>query len=70
MENNTKPLPLNTTTHGKTCPICGKNSYSPAGIHPQCAIQQADAPRQKKLADEKRARKLREESSKAVTAKR
>jgi hypothetical protein len=27
------------------CPICGKASYSAGGIHPQCAMQQADAPR-------------------------
>src|SRR5437868_11037237 len=27
------------------CPICGKPSYSLGGIHPQCAIQQADEPR-------------------------
>ena len=26
------------------CPICGTPSYSLGGIHPQCAIQQADAP--------------------------
>jgi hypothetical protein len=34
--------------------VCGKRSYSLHGIHPQCAVQQADAPRQKKLAEEKR----------------
>jgi endogenous inhibitor of DNA gyrase (YacG/DUF329 family) len=27
------------------CPICGKASYSLGGIHPQCAMQQADEPR-------------------------
>jgi predicted RNA-binding Zn-ribbon protein involved in translation (DUF1610 family) len=27
------------------CPICGKASYSPGGVHPQCAMQQADEPR-------------------------
>jgi hypothetical protein len=27
------------------CPICGKATYSLGGIHPQCAMQQADAPR-------------------------
>jgi hypothetical protein len=26
----------------KTCPICGKVSYSLAGIHPQCAQKRAD----------------------------
>ena len=29
----------------KLCPICGKASYSVGGVHPQCAIEQADAPR-------------------------
>ena len=27
------------------CPICGKPAYSLGGIHPQCAMQQADEPR-------------------------
>ena len=27
------------------CPICGKATYSLGGIHPQCAMQQADEPR-------------------------
>lgn len=31
------------------CPICGTPSYSLGGIHPQCAIEQADAPRLNKL---------------------
>ncbi len=69
MENNSKPLPLYTNPAGKVCPICGKTSYSASGIHPQCAIQQADAPRQKKLADEKRAKKARELASKIAAAK-
>jgi hypothetical protein len=43
---------------GKQCPVCGKTSYSAVGIHPQCAVQQADAPRRKLLAAEKRARAL------------
>jgi hypothetical protein len=25
------------------CPVCGKVSYSSAGIHPQCAVNRADA---------------------------
>ena len=25
------------------CPICGTTAYSPGGIHPQCAVSQADA---------------------------
>jgi hypothetical protein len=31
------------------CPVCGKASYSPGGIHPQCAMQQADEPRLARL---------------------
>lgn len=27
------------------CPICGRASYSVGGVHPQCAMQQADEPR-------------------------
>jgi hypothetical protein len=39
-------------------------SYSVGGIHPQCAVEQADAPRKKLLAEEKRAReRLKRESS-------
>jgi endogenous inhibitor of DNA gyrase (YacG/DUF329 family) len=26
----------------KACPICGKPSYSLAGVHPQCSQRQAD----------------------------
>ena len=26
-----------------TCPVCGKTAYSHGGIHPQCAVSQADA---------------------------
>jgi endogenous inhibitor of DNA gyrase (YacG/DUF329 family) len=31
------------------CPICGKASYSAGGVHPQCAMQQADEPRLARL---------------------
>jgi endogenous inhibitor of DNA gyrase (YacG/DUF329 family) len=31
------------------CPVCGKASYSPGGIHPQCAMQLADEPRLARL---------------------
>lgn len=51
-----KPAPLFPTVPGKLCPICGKRSYSPAGIHPQCAVKQADAPRQILLAEAKKER--------------
>lgn len=38
----------------RMCPVCGKRTYSHVGVHPQCAVQQADAPRQAKLAEERR----------------
>jgi hypothetical protein len=31
------------------CPVCGTPSYSLGGVHPQCAIQQADEPRIQRL---------------------
>jgi hypothetical protein len=31
------------------CPVCQKPAYSLGGIHPQCALEQADAPRLVKL---------------------
>ena len=49
-----KPAPAAQVSGGKICPVCGKSSYSRDGIHPQCAIEQADLPRQKKLAAEKK----------------
>jgi hypothetical protein len=45
------------------CPICGKPTYSAGGIHPQCAMQQADEPRLKRL----RAAKSSESKSKKST---
>ena len=52
--NSKKPNPLFIEPSGSVCPVCGKRSYSLRGIHPQCAVQQADAPRQKLLAAEKK----------------
>ena len=34
------------------CPICGKAAYSLGGIHPQCAMQQADRDRRAVRFDE------------------
>ncbi|WP_152097168.1 hypothetical protein [Lacipirellula parvula] len=53
-ESCKKPAPLYSTPAGKECPVCGKRSYSLRGIHPQCAVVQADAPRQAALAAAKR----------------
>jgi hypothetical protein len=49
-----KPTPILPARGRKTCPVCDQASYSREGIHPQCAIQQSDAPRQKKLAAAKK----------------
>lgn len=50
-ENNMtrKPQPLYPPPLRDYCPVCGKVSYSLAGIHPQCAVQQADAKRMKRV---------------------
>jgi hypothetical protein len=64
--NTRKPEPLYPAVIvGKTCPVCGKKSYSIGGIHPQCAVKQADAPRQQRLAAEakERARLVAEQSA-------
>jgi hypothetical protein len=37
------------------CPVCGMPAYSLGGIHPQCAIEQADEPRILKLRAERAA---------------
>jgi hypothetical protein len=64
--NNRKPEPLFFQAPAvKPCPVCGKRSYSLTGIHPQCAVQQADAPRQRRLAAAKRRVRLRAEQDKA-----
>lgn len=49
-----KPVPVVAGRGKRDCPVCGKPSYSRDGIHPQCAIEQADLPRQKKLAADKK----------------
>jgi RNA polymerase subunit RPABC4/transcription elongation factor Spt4 len=50
-----KPIPSVIEPNSKKCPICGKASYSQGGIHPQCAMAQADGPRRMKLAADKKA---------------
>ena len=44
--NNKRSTPIIAEPGKKTCPVCGKPSYSAAGVHPQCAAHQADAARQ------------------------
>ena len=53
--NNRKPLPLVPQPARKSCPVCGQVAYSSNGIHPQCAVLQADAPRQARLQAERKA---------------
>lgn len=48
--SHSKPTPVLTPAGRKICPVCGKSSYSREGIHPQCAIEQSDAPRKERLA--------------------
>ncbi len=48
-----KPMPL-VQPKGKVCPVCGNRSYSKDGIHPQCAVDQADATRAEQLKAERR----------------
>jgi len=46
---NRKPLPLYIAPVRKHCPICGEASYSFAGVHPQCAMKQADLLRMQRI---------------------
>jgi hypothetical protein len=48
-----KPEPIIPQHQPNICPVCGKASYSAAGIHPQCAVKQADDKRQQVLKREK-----------------
>ena len=61
-----KPSPIFGEHNTKVCPVCGKRAYSAGGIHPQCAVQQADAPRQQQL----KAKKKTEAKKKPVAKKR
>ncbi|MGE5191741.1 MAG: hypothetical protein ACM3U2_04520 [Deltaproteobacteria bacterium] len=48
------PLPIRASKPRRICAVCGMVSYSAAGMHPQCAEEQADAARVARL---KKARK-------------
>lgn len=55
MMSEKKPQPIAyRAPGGQQCPVCGKTSYSRNGVHPQCAVRQADAPRQLLLAEERK----------------
>ena len=47
--NEKKPTPL-LVENGQVCIVCGKRSYSAAGVHPQCAMKRADEARQEQRA--------------------
>ncbi len=49
-----KPAAWISQPSGTVCPVCGTRTYSQAGIHPQCAVYQADAARTKKLKAERK----------------
>ena len=40
-----KPIPPDPTR--ARCPVCREVVYSRAGIHPQCAVRQSEAPKAK-----------------------
>ena len=59
-----KPVPIVPQPIKNLCPICGKASYSRDGIHPQCALQRADEPRNvKNRAAQKRTSRSRRRAS-------
>ena len=39
--------PLKPVSTRVRCPVCHEDVYSRAGIHPQCAVRQADPPKPK-----------------------
>lgn len=49
-----KPTPRIGQPSGKSCPVCGQQTYSRDGIHPQCAVLQADSARTEKLKTERK----------------
>ena len=50
-----KPTPILSEQNAKICVVCGQRSYSANGIHPQCCVIQADAPRTQWLKAKKEA---------------
>lgn len=65
----TKPEPLYTVPSlGTICPVCGKKSYSSAGIHPQCAVKQADAPREAALAVQRKEKRAEDVANRVLGA--
>jgi NADH pyrophosphatase NudC (nudix superfamily) len=55
--NHKKPTPsIAPERNARFCPECGKRAYSASGIHPQCAMSQADTPRKLQLAADRKAK--------------
>lgn len=52
-----KPQPLISRKTHDRCPVCGEISYSLAGVHPQCAMRQADAKRLQRMKRDKHTEK-------------
>jgi hypothetical protein len=50
-----KPTPVIDACALRTCPVCGKRSYSSNGIHPQCAMKHADESRTRRYKTDKKA---------------
>ena len=62
---HTKPDPIGGRKQPKICPVCGKASYSKAGVHPQCSVKKADLERAKVLKENQaKAEKDKEKSPK------
>ena len=51
-----KPTLIIVERNSAICPVCGKRSYSRGGIHPQCAMIQADMSRKLNLAAAKKSK--------------
>jgi hypothetical protein len=60
-----KPIPILVERNIKICSVCGKRSYSREGVHPQCVMLQADAPRKMLLAAEKKAKAKKRQRTQA-----
>ena len=48
-----KPIPQPRQL-GSVCPVCGKQSYSKGGVHPQCEVHRLDAAISAKLKKERK----------------
>ena len=63
-----KPTAWVVQPRGTDCPVCGKRTYSSGGIHPQCAVLQADAARSAQIKEDRK-REAKEPKPAAWTKK-